>query len=163
MSFLSKVGNILGRASDWASNIIKPIKNHVTQGLTKAGNWLDRNHETIGTIASGIGSILQNLPSSKMKDKLESYGNTLSSVGNTFLQDRPTNLARKAVSEFMNNQHTQQNYQQQNRPYPQTPAIQPVNHPIEQPIQQVSRQSTQQFRTGTSNRRSGNPVRRSVI
>ena len=34
MSFLSKVGNILGRASDWASNIIKPIKNHVTQGLT---------------------------------------------------------------------------------------------------------------------------------
>ena len=105
MSFLSKVGNILGRASDWASNIIKPIKNHVTQGLTKAGNWLDRNHETIGTIASGIGSILQNLPSSKMKNKLESYGNTLSSVGNTFLQDRPSNLARKAVSEFMNN-HT---------------------------------------------------------
>ena len=133
MSFLSKVGNILGRASDWASNIIKPIKNHVTQGLTKAGNWLDRNHETIGTIASGIGSILQNLPSSKMKDKLESYGNTLSSVGNTFLQDRPTNLARKAVSEFMNNRNDQQNYQQQFRPYPQTPAIQPVNQPIQQP------------------------------
>ena len=98
-----------------------------------------------------------------MKDKLESYGNTLSSVGNTFLQDRPSNLARKAVSEFMNNQHTQQNYQQQFRPYPQTPAIQPVNQPIQQPTQQVSRQSTQQFRTGTSNRRSGNPVRRSVI
>ena len=95
-----------------------------------------------------------------MKDKLESYGNTLSSVGNTFLQDRPSNLARKAVSEFMNNRNDQQNYQ---RPYPQTPAIQPVNQPIQQPTQQVSRQSTQQFRTGTSNRRSGNPVRRSVI
>lgn len=156
MSFLSKVGNILGRASDWASNIIKPIKNHVTQGLTKAGNWLDRNHETIGTIASGIGTILQNLPSSKMKNKLESYGNTLSAVGNTFLQDRPTNLARKAVSEMMNNQNNRNNYQQQNRPIPQTPAIQPVNQPIEQPIISPNRGAV-------AGRRSAVTVRRSVI
>ena len=134
MSFLSKVGNMLSKASDWASNIIKPMKNHVTQGLTKAGNWLDRNHETIGAIASGIGSILQNLPSSKMKDKLQTYGEGLSNFGYTIQHNRPTNLARNAVSVFMNNRNTHQEQKQQERPQPQSPATQPVTFPIQQPV-----------------------------
>ena len=62
MSFLSKVGNILGKASDFANTYIKPLKNKVANGLSKVGNFLDKHHETIGTIASGIGSILSNLP-----------------------------------------------------------------------------------------------------
>ena len=133
MSFLDKVGNMLRSANDFASKYIKPIKNHVAQGLEKAGNWFDRNHETIGAIATGIGSILQNLPSSKMKDKLEAYGNGLSSFGNTMQHNRPTNLARQAVSTFINGRDEQQRQQEQLRPQPQNPATQPVALPIQQP------------------------------
>lgn len=133
MSFLSKVGNMLSKATDFASNIIKPMKNHVAQGLYKAGNWFDRNHETIGAIASGIGTILQNLPSSKMKDKLEKYGEGISAFGNTIQHNRPTNLARQSVSVFMNNQNTNRTAQDQIRQKPQAPDTQPVTTPIQQP------------------------------
>ena len=133
MSFLDKVGNMLRSANDFASKYIKPIKNHVSQGLTNFGNWFDRNHETIGAIASGVGTILQNLPSSKMKDKLEAYGEGLNNFGNTIQHNRPTNLARQAVSTFMNGQNEQQQKQEQLRPQPQNPATQPVTLPIQQP------------------------------
>ena len=132
MSFLNKISSMLGKASDWAGNIIKPLKNHVVQGLTKAGNWLDRNHETIGTIASGIGSILQNLPDSKMKEKLQGYGNAFSTVGGALTHNRPSNLARKGVSMLMNGPNIKQDVQQ-NKQQPQSPAVQPVNAPIQQP------------------------------
>ena len=83
MSFFDKVGNILGKVGNFASQYIKPIKNHVSQGLSKFGNWVDKNHETLGAIATGVGTFLQNLPSSKMKDKLEMYGEGLNNFGNT--------------------------------------------------------------------------------
>lgn len=133
MSFLDKVGNMLGKVSDFAGTIMKPIKNHVTQGMSKFGNFLDKNHETIGAIASGLGTFLQNLPSSKMKDKLEAYGQGLNSFGNTIHNNRPTNLARQAVSTFINSRDEQQKQQEQVRPQPQNPATQPVAFPIQQP------------------------------
>ena len=133
MSFLDKIGNILGKVGNFAGTIMKPIKNHVVQGASKFGNWFDRNHETIGAIASGVGTILQNLPSSKVKDKLEAYGEGLNNFGNTIQHNRPTNLARKAVSTFMNGRDEQQRQQEQLRPQPQNPATQPVALPIQQP------------------------------
>ena len=130
MSFLDKVGNMFSKVSDGVSNFIKPIKHNVQQGLAKAGNWLDRNHETIGTIASGIGNILSNLPSGAASDKLRNAGNTMNTIGQGFqnyngsgIQNyltgftRPSNIARSPPN-------AQQN---------QNPAINPVNTPIQQP------------------------------
>ena len=133
MSFLSKVGNILSKATDFASNYIKPLKNKVQNGLSKVGNFLDKNHETIGTIASGIGNILMNLPKGQLSDKLQSYGQTLNSVGQSFSQNRPSNLARQAITQTVNNAHNQQQQTQQQRPQNQLFGTTAVNNPIQQP------------------------------
>ena len=68
-----------------------------------------------------------------MKDKLEAYGQGLNSFGNTIHNNRPTNLARQAVSTFINSRDEQQKQQEQVRPQPQNPATQPVAFPIQQP------------------------------
>lgn len=130
MNFLSKVGNLLGRASDFASNIIKPMKHNIQNGLQKVGNFLDRNHETIGTIATGIGNILANLPNGQMKQKLQGASNALNTVGGfmnnytpgtiNFNSNRPTNLPRNPV---------QRPIQQPVQVIPQ-PQTQPVQQPI---------------------------------
>ena len=133
MSFLSKIGNMLNSAVDTASNFIKPLKNKVQNGLSKVGNFLDKHHETIGTIASGIGNILMNLPAGQMKDKLQSYGQTINNVGQTFSQNRPSNLARQAISQQMNISHNNQEKVQQQRPQNQQFGTNPVNSPIQQP------------------------------
>ena len=118
MSFLSKVGNILSSAVDTASNFIKPLKNKVQNGLSKVGNFLDKHHETIGTIASGLGNILMN---------------TLNNVGQAFSQNRPSNLARQAITQQMNTAHNNQQQAQQQRPQNQQFGTNPVNTPIQQP------------------------------
>ena len=136
MSFLDKVGGMFSKVADNVGNFIKPIKHNVQQGLAKAGNWLDRNHETIGTIATGIGNILSNLPAGAASDKLRQAGNTISDVGQGISSrnyltglsggisgvingafQRPSNIARTPP----------------NRPANQNPAINPVNSPIQQP------------------------------
>ena len=40
MSFLSKVGNLLSKATDIAGNYIKPLKNKIQNGLSKVGNFI---------------------------------------------------------------------------------------------------------------------------
>ena len=127
MNFFNKVGNLLGRASDFATNIIKPMKHNIQNGLQKVGNFLDKNHETIGTIAAGIGNILANLPSSQMKQKLQGASNALNAVGgymnnyhgNGFASNRPSNIPKNPV----------------NRPVQQQP-IQVIPQPQTQPVQQ---------------------------
>ena len=134
MSFLDKVGGMFSKVADNVGNFIKPIKHNVQQGLAKAGNWLDRNHETIGTIATGIGNILSNLPAGQASDKLRQAGNTISDVGQGISSrnyltglsgaingafQRPSNIARTPP-----NRNPQAN---------QNPAITPVNSPIQQP------------------------------
>ena len=153
MSFLSKVGNLLSSAVDTASNFIKPLKNKVQNGLSKVGNFLDKHHETIGTIASGIGSILSNLPAGQMKDKLQSYGNTISNVGNAIGQNRPSNLARQAISSQINTMHNQNQQAQNQRPQNQQFGTNPVNTPIQQPG----------FGAKTSPITNGNVIRRRII
>ena len=115
MNFFNKVGNLLGRASDFATNIIKPMKHNIQNGLQKVGNFLDRNHETIGTIASGIGNILANLPNSQMKQKLQGASNALNTVGgfmnnyhgNGFASNRPSNIPRNPVNRPVQQQPVQ--------------------------------------------------------
>ena len=135
MSFFSKVGNLLGKASDFASNLIKPMKHNIQNGLQKVGNFLDRNHETIGTIASGIGNILGNLPNGQMKQKLHGASNALNAVGGymsnytpgTIGSNRPSNLPRSPVQRPVQQQPVQQPVQL--IPQPQT---QPVRQPVAQ-------------------------------
>ena len=138
MSFLDKVGGMFSKVADNVGNFIKPIKHNVQQGLAKAGNWLDRNHETIGTIATGIGNILSNLPAGAASDKLRQAGNTISDVGQGISSrnyltgisgaingafQRPSNIARTPPNKLS----------EANRPANQNPAINPVNSPIQQP------------------------------
>ena len=135
MSFLSKIGNILGKATDFASNILKPMKNHVASGLRQAGNFLVKNKDTIGTIATGIGNILSNLPNGELKDKLGKYGSAINTVGGIIGGNKsPSNLPIANT--------------QQNRPQ-NTPRInQPQNTPrINQPQRQPARPQNQQFGT----------------
>ena len=133
---------MFSKVADNVGNFIKPIKHNVQQGLAKAGNWLDRNHETIGTIATGIGNILSNLPAGAASDKLRQAGNTISDVGQGISSrnyltglsggisgvingsfQRPSNIARTPPNKLS----------EANRPANQNPAINPVNSPIQQP------------------------------
>lgn len=144
MNFFNKVGNLLGRASDFATNIIKPMKHNIQNGLQKVGNFLDRNHETIGTIASGIGNILANLPNSQMKQKLQGASNALNTVGgfmnnyhgNGFASNRPSNIPRNPV----------------NRPVQQQP-VQVIPQPQTQPVQQPVAQQQQNINNVGNRRR----------
>ena len=142
MSFLDKVGNMFSKVSNSVGNFIKPIKHNVQQGLYKAGNWLDKNHETIGTIASGIGNILSNLPSGAASDKLRNAGNTMNTIGQGFhnyngssIQNYLTGFTRPSnISRTPPNAQPQQN---------QNPAINPVNTPIQQPAVGIQQQSAE--------------------
>ena len=144
MNFFNKVGNLLGRASDFATNIIKPMKHNIQNGLQKVGNFLDRNHETIGTIASGIGNILANLPNSQMKQKLQGASNALNTVGgfmnnyhgNGFASNRPSNIPRNPI----------------NRPVQQQP-VQVIPQPQTQPVQQPVAQQQQNINNVGNRRR----------
>ena len=74
-----------------------------------------------------------NLPKGQLSDKLQSYGQTLNSVGQSFSQNRPSNLARQAITQTMNNAHNQQQQTQQQRPQNQLFGTTAVNNPIQQP------------------------------
>ena len=161
MSFLSKVGNLLSKATDIAGNYIKPLKNKIQNGLSKVGNFLDKNHETIGTIASGIGNILMNLPKGQLSEKLQSYGQTLNNVGQSFSQNRPSNLARQAITQTMNKAHNQQQQTQQQRPQNQLFGTTAVNNPIQQPSFTAPRTAT--LTTTRSPLGLGNPGVRRII
>ena len=135
MSFLSKIGNILGKATDFASNILKPMKNHVASGLRQAGNFLVKNKDTIGTIATGIGNILSNLPNGELKDKLGKYGSAINTVGGIIGGNKsPSNLP---IANTQQNVHDKMSAQ-----------IRPQNTPrINQPQRQPARPQNQQFGT----------------
>ena len=145
MSFLSKIGNILGKATDFASNILKPMKNHVASGLRQAGNFLVKNKDTIGTIATGIGNILSNLPNGELKDKLGKYGSAINTVGGIIGGNKsPSNLpianTQQNVHDKMSAQNRPQNtprinqpQRQPARPQNQQFGTQPTLRPIQQP------------------------------
>ena len=145
MSFLSKIGNILGKATDFASNILKPMKNHVASGLRQAGNFLVKNKDTIGTIATGIGNILSNLPNGELKDKLGKYGSAINTVGGIIGGNKsPSNLPiantqqnrpqyNPRINQTQNNPRIYHPQRQPARPQNQQFGTQPTQRPIQQP------------------------------
>ena len=109
----SKIGNMLSNAWTGAKNLIKPLKHGISSGweslkngAEKVGRFIGNNHEAIGSIMSGVGSILSNMPNSPIKQKLNQYGGNASHFSNLFggfsnnNNQRPSNAQRP---QFMNN------------------------------------------------------------
>ena len=108
----SKIGNMLSNAWAGAKNLIKPLKHGISSGWEslkngagKVGRFIGNNHEAIGSIMSGVGSILSNMPNSPIKQKLNQFGgaaNNFSNFMNGFTNNnpRPPNAQRP---QFMNN------------------------------------------------------------
>ena len=98
----NKISSMLGKAMDIGSSLIKPLKNHVSNGWEKlkngafkVGQFVNDNHEAIGSILSGVGNIIGNMPNSPLRKKFESYGNTSPGV-------RPQNTRRQQFSNNLN-------------------------------------------------------------
>lgn len=113
----NKISSMLGKAWDFGGSLIKPLKNHVSNGweslkngASKVGQFVNNNHEAIGSILSGIGNIVSKMPGSPIKQKLENFGNAASNVGyaasgvgNMFHRmTRPSNLPRQQFSNNLN-------------------------------------------------------------
>ena len=123
----SKISNMLGNAWDFGSKLIKPFKNHISNGwdalkngASKVGQFVANNHEAIGSVLTGVGNIIGNLPKSPIKQKLTDFGNGISLAGNMFsngVMARPPNAQRQA---FNNNISSRFNQQRQQQAIPQT-------------------------------------------
>ena len=122
----SKISNILGNAWDWGKSVIKPLKNTVSNGYEmikngamKAGKFVADNHEAIGNIMGGIGNIINSLPNSQFKQKLENGLGDASVAVNKFSNLRPSNTQRIQFKNDMTNNKVdtpQIQMQQQNKP-----------------------------------------------
>ena len=113
----NKISSMLGKAWDFGGSLIKPLKNHVSNGwdmlktgASKVGHFVNNNHEAIGSILSGIGNIVGNLPNSPIKQKLENFGNT---APNTM--SRPQNTPRQQFNNNLNSRFSS-NKQQMGQP-----------------------------------------------
>ena len=113
----NKISSMLGKAWDFGGSLIKPLKNHVSNGweslkngASKVGQFVNNNHEAIGSILSGIGNIVGNLPNSPIKQKLENFGNT---APNTM--SRPQNTPRQQFNNNLNSRFSS-NKQQMGQP-----------------------------------------------
>ena len=113
----NKISSMLGKAWDFGGSLIKPLKNHVSNGwemlkngASKVGQFVNNNHEAIGSILSGVGNIIGNLPNSPIKQKLENFGNT---APNTM--SRPQNTPRQQFNNNLNSRFSS-NKQQMGQP-----------------------------------------------
>ena len=92
------------------------------------------NHETIGSWASGLGSILQMLPAGKASDKLKRWGEGIDEFGKNMTNyDGFGNFARNTLAQIMRGGGRQQGQIQQARPQNQQFGTQPTQAPIQQP------------------------------
>ena len=140
----SKISNMLGNAWDFGSSLIKPLKNHVSNGwdmlkngASKVGQFVNNNHESIGSILSGVGNILGNMPNSPLKQKLEGFGNTVTNAGNMFSNGvRPQNTPRQQFSNNLNSRIGQQQQPQRQIQQQLQQQQQSNTPPIRQPTAQ---------------------------
>ena len=113
----SKIGNLLGKTWDFGSSLIKPFKNTLANGweklkngASKVGSFVANNHEAIGSILSGVGNIIGNLPNSPLKQKLSSLGqnvqNANSFVHGGFSNLRPANAQRQQFNNNLSNRNS---------------------------------------------------------
>lgn len=126
----SKISNMLGNAWDWGKTVIKPLKNTVSNGFEtlrngamKAGKFVADNHEAIGSIMGGIGNLINSLPNSQFKQKLENGLGDASVAVNKVSNLRPSNAQRMQFKNDMVNNKVNtpqmQMQQQRNSPFPQ--------------------------------------------
>ena len=94
----SKISGMLGKAWDFGSSLMKPLKNKVSNGwemlkngASKVGQFVSNNHEAIGSILSGVGNIIGNLKDSPIKQKLQE-ANEGAQQANNYVNDRFSNL-----------------------------------------------------------------------
>ena len=108
------------------------IEQSLKNGASKVGQFVNNNHEAIGSILSGIGNIVSQMPGSPIKQRLERFGNAASDVGyyasgvgNMFRRmTRPTNLPRQQFSNTLTSKTGGGPPQiQQNSPPPQRAII----------------------------------------
>ena len=118
----NKISNMLGRAVDFGSSLIKPMKNHISNGwemlkngASKVGQFVSNNHEAIGSILSGVGNIIGNMPNSPLKQRLQDYGDTAGRLndgihgGYNGYQRRPQNIPRQQFSNNLQSMRAQTN------------------------------------------------------
>ena len=110
---LGKISQMLGGVMDWGKNAFGSIKNNVGKGYEmlkngamKTGRFISDNHEAIGNIVGGIGNILNNMPNSPLKQKMEQGLGGATTVINKFSNLRPSNQQRQ---QFNNNIINKQN------------------------------------------------------
>ena len=116
-----KIAKMLGKVKDFGSNIIKPMKHGISNGwdmlksgTSKVGRFINDNHESIGTILSGLGGIIGSLPNSSIKNRLSSYADTAGRTsdfihGGYSMMRRPANTPRTPFSNDLSNKNAQQN------------------------------------------------------
>jgi hypothetical protein len=78
--------------------------------LIKVGKFINDNHESIGTILSGVGSIIGGLPNSDIKVKLSSYADGAGRANNFIYGGygglrRPSNTPRTQFSNNLTNKN----------------------------------------------------------
>ena len=112
-----KIANMLGKVKDFGSNLINASKHGVSSGwdafksgVSKVGKFINDNHESIGTILSGVGSIIGGLPNSDIKNKLSNYADGAGRANN-FIHGgyggirRPSNTPRTQFSNNLTNKN----------------------------------------------------------
>ena len=113
---------MLGNAWDFGGKLIKPFKNHISNGwdalkngASKVGQFVANNHEAIGSVLTGVGNIIGNLPKSPIKQKLADFGNGATRAGDMFtngFMPRPPNTQRQGFNNNINSRFSQQRQQQ---------------------------------------------------
>ena len=114
-----KIASMLGKVKDFGSSLIKPMKHNISSGwdmlksgASKVGKFINDNHESIGTILSGVGFIIDNLPNSKIKQKLSDYADGADKANNFFHGgysglNRPRNTPRTQINNNLRSKNEQ--------------------------------------------------------
>ena len=143
-----KISQMLGNAWDAGKNIMGSLKDKIGSGFDmlkngamKAGKFVYDNHEAIGNIVGGLGNILNNMPNSPVKQKMEQGLGATTTAINKFSNLRPSNQQRQ---QFNNNITNKQNM------VPNTPNI-----PMKQNIPQTNNQPASDFNPSRPQKRIG--------
>ena len=115
----NKIAGMLGKVKDFGSNLIKPMKHNISSGwdmlksgASKVGKFINDNHESIGTILSGVGAIIGNMPNSQLKQRLSNYADGADRANNFFRggysnMNRGRNTPRTQVNNDLTNKQEQ--------------------------------------------------------
>ena len=129
----------MNKVADFISGFIDKAKPTVTKlvgGLSKAGNFLTSNHETIGNVLNTFGNVLGSLAPGDANNKLRRLAQGISTTGQSIKDnDNIFNMFGSSIRGILGNR-LQQNRQPaiiQQRPQNQQFGITPVQTPIQQP------------------------------